>query len=182
MHPWHDLPTHPKTGEATFNAVVEIPRGSKVKYELDKATGMLRVDRILYSSVIYPANYGFIPQTYCDDGDPLDVLVLASEPVQALAVMHARPIGLMRMHDEGKEDDKVIAVHLDDPAYADYHEHDELPHHVEREIRRFFQDYKVLEGKEVIVNEVLSAVEAKRAICEAVELYEQNRERLRAPA
>jgi len=174
MHPWHDLPTYdpdPSAEEWVFLAVIEIPRGSKVKYELDKETGLLRVDRILYSSVIYPANYGFIPRTYCDDGDPLDVLVLNSEPVQSLSVLRARAIGLMRMEDEGREDDKLIAVHVDDPAFADYRLLEELPAHLERQTRHFFQDYKVLEDKEVTVEEFQDTRAAREVLQAAVELY-----------
>lgn len=146
MHPWHDVPTRLDDDDPmTFAALIEISKGSKVKYELDKKTGLLRVDRILHSSVIYPANYGFVPRTYCDDGDPLDVLVLNSEPVQPLSMLRARAIGVMRMLDDGKEDDKLIAVHVDDPAFCDYQSHEQLPRHIEREIRRFFQRLVVLE-------------------------------------
>src|SRR5262245_30521069 len=106
-HPWHDLPNNPDTADEYFNVVIEIPRGSKVKYELDKPTGLLKVDRVLYSSVIYPANYGFLPRSFCGDGDPLDVLVLGHEPVQPLAIMTARAIGVMHMLDDDKDDDKI---------------------------------------------------------------------------
>ena len=126
-HPWHDLPNPIDGGRRIVNAVIEIPKGSKVKYELDKKTGGLRVDRILYSSVIYPANYGFLPRTWCDDEDPLDVLVLCSEPVVPLSMLRVRPIGVMRMEDEGASDDKIIAVHVDDPSTCDYSEITALP-------------------------------------------------------
>lgn len=179
-HPWHDVPVYSDAAQSTFHAVIEISRGSKVKYELDKATGLLRVDRILYSSVIYPANYGLVPQTYCDDGDPLDVLLLGSEPIQPLSIARARAIGLMRMRDEGKEDDKLIAVHVDDPAFSDYHDHTELPAHVERQIRRFFEDYKALENKEVVVERFLAASKANEALAAAIALYQENRVSLRA--
>src|SRR5438105_3438845 len=118
-HPWHDI-TYDGAIEESFPALIEIPKGSKVKYELDKDTGILKVDRVLFSAVHYPANYGFIPRTYCDDGDPLDVLVLGQEPVVPMCIMYARAVGLMRMRDEKGLDDKVIAVHLDDPAVRHY--------------------------------------------------------------
>ncbi|HET6611609.1 MAG TPA: inorganic diphosphatase [Kofleriaceae bacterium] len=179
-HPWHDLPTRPPgSNAASFHAVIEIPKGSKVKYELDKVYGVLRVDRILHSSVVYPANYGFIPRTFCDDGDPLDVLVLASEPVTPLAMVQARAIGGFRMLDAGAQDDKIIAVHLGDPAFCDYTELGELPRHIEREIRRFFQDYKVLEQKTVIVEETIAAEQARAVVDAAVALYADNEDRLR---
>ena len=178
-NPWHDVSVYSDSERHTFHAVIEISRGSKVKYELDKATGLLRVDRILYSSVTYPANYGLVPQTYCDDGDPLDALVLGSEPIQPLAVVRARAIGLMRMRDDGKEDDKLIAVHVDDPAFADYRNHTELPAHVERQIRRFFEDYKALENKEVVVDRFLESSKANEVLARAAALYQQQVDRLR---
>ncbi len=179
MHPWHDLPPYADEAAAVFHAVVEIPRGSNVKYEIDKATGLLRVDRILYSSVVYPANYGFIPQTYCDDNDPLDVLVLGDYPVVPLSIMRARAIGLMRMVDEGEADDKLIAVHVDDPAFSEYQELSQLPQHVERQIRRFFEDYKALEGKRVVVEDFFDATVARRMLDDAVALYRANASALR---
>src|SRR3954470_206173 len=151
-HPWHDVPL-PVDPVSWFPVYVEIAKGSKVKYELDKVTGLLRVDRILYSAVIYPANYGFVPRTYCDDGDPLDVLVLGQEEVVPQVLLRARAIGVMRMRDEKGQDDKLIAVHVDDPAYAHYHDVSQLPVHLLRELQRFFLDYKTLEGKEVEVEE-----------------------------
>lgn len=179
MHAWHDLPNNPDTAAEGFNAVIEIPRGSKVKYELDKASGMLKVDRILYSSVIYPANYGFIPRSYCDDGDPLDVLVLMSEPVVPMAILKARAIGVMHMRDEGRLDSKIIAVHLHDPAFSEYRDIKELPGHLALEIRRFFQDYKTLEDKLVEVDEFLGADKAVEVLVEALELYRSEENKLR---
>jgi inorganic pyrophosphatase len=169
-HPWHDIDASSGT-EGLCNVVIEIPRGAKVKYELDKETGLLRVDRILFSSVVYPANYGFIPRTYCDDGDPLDVLVLCSQPVYPMAIVEARPIGVMRMLDCGQSDDKVVAVHAADPSVCHYRDVSELPSHTGLEISRFFQDYKKLENKTVEVEEMMGASEAKRILRGAIELY-----------
>src|SRR5437868_5243516 len=134
-HAWHDVtPGVRLPGE--FLAVIEIPMGSSVKYELDKATGMLRVDRILYSAVYYPANYGFIPQTLAEDDDPLDVLVLCQEPVAPLTLVSARTIGLMTMIDSGKKDHKILAVAVDDPEYNGFHDTSELPPHRRNMLRR----------------------------------------------
>src|SRR5215813_6116155 len=153
MHPWHDItPGENLPGE--FNAVIEIPMGSSVKYELDKRTGMIKLDRVLYSAVYYPANYGFIPQTLAEDDDPLDVLVLCQEPVVPLTLVTARAIGLMTMIDSGKRDHKILAVALGDPEYASFDEAEELPAHRLNMLRRFFQDYKTLENKAVEVEEM----------------------------
>ncbi|MEZ4219395.1 MAG: inorganic diphosphatase [Polyangiaceae bacterium] len=179
VHAWHELPSRPPTPQGAINAVIEIPRGSKVKYELDKPSGMLRVDRVLHSSVHYPANYGFIPRSYCDDGDPLDVLVLCSESVVPLSLIVGRPIGLVRMVDAGKADDKILAVHAHDPAFEEVQDIENLPKHVSREIQRFFTDYKALEAKEVLVGEPLPLVEAVKVIEEALELYRREESRLR---
>eukprot|EP01025_Chloroclados_australasicus_P013693 TRINITY_DN16426_c1_g1_i1.p1 TRINITY_DN16426_c1_g1~~TRINITY_DN16426_c1_g1_i1.p1 ORF type:complete len:243 (+),score=32.85 TRINITY_DN16426_c1_g1_i1:113-841(+) len=140
-HPWHDVKAGEKAPDVV-TAVIEIPEGSKVKYEIDKETGMLNVDRVLYSSMVYPHNYGFIPQTLCDDGDALDILVLMQGPVPPLACMRAKTIGAMRMIDCGEQDDKIIAVCADDPAYKHINDLSELPEHRWKEIRSFFQDYK----------------------------------------
>ncbi len=133
VHPWHDLPNPLMGIDDGFNVVIEIPKGSKVKYELDKPSGLLRVDRILYSAVHYPANYGFLPRSYCADGDPLDVLVLGNEPVVPLSMMLARAVGVVYMEDQGMRDDKVIAVHVHDPAFEDYNDLEQLPKHTMRE-------------------------------------------------
>lgn len=175
MHPWHDSYVDDAIVGDAFPVVIEIPKGSKNKYELDKETGLLRLDRVLYSAVYYPADYGFIPRTYCDDGDPLDALVLSQEPVYPLTIVQARAIGLMRMRDEKGLDDKIVAVSVCDPAFADYHDQAQLPTHVLREVRRFFEDYKALEHKQVVVEELLGPEDAHRAIREALELYRRLR-------
>jgi inorganic pyrophosphatase len=170
MHAWHDVDLGP-SAPREFTAVVEIPKGSKVKYELDKATGLLRVDRVLYSSVRYPANYGFIPRTLGDDHDPLDVLVLMQEEVAPLSLLRAKPIGMMQMQDQGEKDEKVICVHLDDPEYAEFMHIDQLPPHRLEELRTFFEDYKKLEKKQVEVENFVGPVKAMRVIAAAMENY-----------
>jgi inorganic pyrophosphatase len=175
MHPWHDSYVDDAIIAEAFPVVIEIPKGSKNKYELDKETGLLRLDRVLYSSVHYPADYGFIPRTFCDDGDPLDALVLGQEPVYPLTLVEARAIGVMRMRDEKGIDDKIVAVSVHDPAFADYTDKDQLPAHVLRQVRRFFEDYKALEHKQVIVEDLLGPAEALRIIREALELYRKLR-------
>lgn len=175
-HPWHDV-TPGENLPAEFVGVVEIPTGSKVKYELDKPTGLLRVDRVLYSAVHYPANYGFIPQTYAEDDDPLDVLVLCQEPVAPLTLVNSRAIGVMTMLDSGKRDHKILAVAVDDPEYSGFNEASELPPHRLALLRRFFQDYKLLEGKAVEVDEFQSAAAALPIIDEALERYSTKRRR-----
>jgi inorganic pyrophosphatase len=172
MHPWHDV----ELGDAIetgFRAIIEIPKGSKVKYELDKQTGLLSVDRVLYSAVHYPANYGFLPRTYCLDDDPLDVLVLGQEPVVPLCILRARAIGVMTMVDDKGPDDKIIAIHADDPEYAHYRDISELSRHRLLELERFFLDYKVLEHKAVSIGGMRGRTEAERMIREAAELYRE---------
>lgn len=173
-HPWHDVTPGENLPEE-FHAVVEIPMGAKVKYELDKRTGLLRMDRALYSAVHYPANYGFIPQTYAEDDDPLDVLVLCQEPVFPLTLVAARAIGLMTMVDTGKRDHKILAVAVGDPEYNSFREADELPPHRLALLRRFFQDYKTLEGKAVEVDHFQPAAAARPVIEDALERYSQKR-------
>ena len=153
IHPWHDV-TPGEDMPQEFNTIVEIPFGSSVKYELDKESGLIKLDRVLYSAVYYPANYGFIPQTLAEDDDPLDVLVLCQETVVPLTLIHARTIGLMTMIDAGKKDHKIIAVATEDPEFNSYREAAEMPPHRLTMLRRFFQDYKQLEGKAVEVDEI----------------------------
>ncbi len=175
-HAWHDV-TPGERLPRDFTTVIEIPLGSSVKYELDKQTGLLRLDRILYSAVYYPANYGFIPQTLAEDDDPLDVLVLCQEAVDPLTLVNARAIGLMTMVDSGKKDHKILAVAADDPEYNSFHEAEELPPHRLMQLRRFFQDYKQLEGKAVEVDNFQPASFALPIIEEALQRYSEQRRR-----
>ena len=174
IHPWHDVTPGGKLPQE-FNAIVEIPFGSSVKYELDKASGLIKLDRVLYSAVYYPANYGFIPQTLAEDDDPLDVLVLCQETVVPLTLMHARTIGLMTMVDAGKKDHKIIAVATDDPEFNSYREAAEMPPHRLTMLRRFFQDYKQLEGKAVEVDEIQPSASAFPIIEDALARYSKQR-------
>lgn len=179
LHAWHDVSPGNELPR-DFQAVIEIPLGSNVKYELDKPTGLLKVDRIIHSAVFYPANYGFIPQTYAEDNDPLDVLVLCQEPVQPLSLIKARAIGLMTMIDSGASDDKIIAVATNDPEFNTYVEAKELPAHRLLVLKRFFQDYKQLEGKQVQVEDIRPAYAAANVIEKALARYKKEREHLRA--
>jgi inorganic pyrophosphatase len=180
MHPWHDVEL-PASIEEAVPAIIEVPTGSNVKCELDKVSGLLAVDRILFSAVHYPANYGFVPRTYCADGDPLDILVYCQEAIEPLAIMRARVIGVMKMHDEKGEDDKLISVHADDPEFAQVSDIGDLPPLRMRELRRFFQDYKALEAnKAVSVSEPQGRGEGLRVLREAIRLYSRERSRLLA--
>ncbi|MFO0959228.1 MAG: inorganic diphosphatase [Isosphaeraceae bacterium] len=174
IHPWHDVTPGEKLPRE-FHALIEIPMGSSLKYELDKKTGLLRLDRVLYSAVYYPANYGFIPQTYAEDDDPLDVLVLCQEPVASMTIVEARAIGLMTMVDGGRHDHKILAVAVHDPEFNAFHEASDLPPHRLMMLRRFFQDYKLLEGKSVEVDEIQSADKALPVIEDALHSYSQHR-------
>ena len=174
LHPWHDV-TPGEHLPLEFNALVEIPMGSSVKYELDKKTGLLRLDRVLYSAVYYPANYGFIPQTYAEDDDPLDVLVLCQEAVAPMTLVTARAIGLMTMIDSGKPDHKILAVAVGDPEFNSFKEAAELPVHRLAMLRRFFQDYKFLEGKSVEVDEFQPSEMALPVIEDSLQRYSRHR-------
>ena len=170
MNIWHDM--NPKEITPTdFSAVIEISKGSRCKYELDKHTGLLRLDRVLYTSTHYPASYGFIPRTFADDGDPLDVLVLCNEPIQPLTLVRVYPIGVMRMLDDGHIDDKIIAVPFTDPNYNNYRSIDELPAHIFDEIMHFFKVYKQLENKQTDIKELYDRTEAEKIVREAIDGY-----------
>lgn len=173
MNIWHDI--SPKRIQANdFIAVIEIPKGSKKKYELDKETGLLVLDRILYTSTHYPANYGFIPRTYAEDGDPLDVLVLCSESIEPLTLVRCYPIGVIRMLDNGKPDEKIIAIPYSDPSYNLYQDISDLPKHVFDEMRHFFTVYKALENKQTAVDEEQGREEAVRVIQDCIDFYVDN--------
>ena len=170
MNVWHDI--DPSVINPTdFNAVIEIPKGSSCKYEMDKYTGMLRLDRILYTSTHYPANYGFIPRTYAEDGDPLDVLVLCNHHIYPMTLIRVYPIGVMRMIDDNALDDKIIAVPFSDPTYNTCRSIDDLPHHIFDEIMHFFTVYKQLEHKQTAVKELFTSKEAVEIISECIENY-----------
>jgi inorganic pyrophosphatase len=179
-HPWHDIPLPADGALDVFPVVIEVPSGSKTKYELDKRTGLLRVDRELFSAVHYPANYGFVPRTYAQDDDPIDVLVLGQDPVVPLAIVQARAIGGFMMRDEHGVDVKIIAVHVHDPTVSDYHDVAELPKHIVTEIMRFFEDYKVLEGKTVEVGARMSRDDVLQKLRESAARYRAEVGRLKA--
>jgi len=170
MNIWHDISPKRITPN-DFIAVIEIEQGSKKKYELDKETGLLILDRILYTSTHYPANYGLIPRTYGDDRDPLDVLVVCSEPIEPMTMVRCYPIGVIRMIDSGRADDKIIAIPFNDPTYNCYKDISELPKHIFDEMTHFFQVYKALEHKETVVDEVRPASAAVDIIEKAIDSY-----------
>lgn len=170
---WHSI-SPKRISPEDFICVIEIPKGSKKKYELDKETGFLMLDRILYTSTHYPANYGFIPRTYGDDGDPLDVLLICAEPIEPMTLVRAYPIGVISMIDNGRHDEKIIAIPFGDPNYNQYKNIEELPAHLFDEMRHFFTVYKNLEGKETDVNEVGPRSEAISIIKDAINNYIEN--------
>ena len=170
MNIWHDIDDDRITKDE-FIACIEISKGSKKKYELDKETGMIILDRILYTSTHYPANYGFIPRTYSDDKDPLDVLVLCDEAFDPLTLVRCKPIGVFKMKDEMGMDEKIIAVYINDPARNIYNDISELPEHISHEIKHFFTVYKELEGKKTVVYEVEGSESAKKVIEESIQAY-----------
>lgn len=170
MNIWHDMNPN-RVSENSFSAVIEIEKGGKNKYELDKETGLLRLDRVLHTSTHYPANYGFIPRTLADDGDPLDVLVLCTESIIPMTIVDCYPIGVIKMIDDGDIDEKIIAVCNKDPYHNSFSDVSELPSHLFMEIKHFYEVYKMLEYKETIVNKVESAEEARKVIKECLERY-----------
>jgi len=173
VHPWHDVTPGVQGLELprNFRAIIEIPKGSSNKYELDKSTGMIKIDRVLSSAVYYPANYGFVPQTLAEDNDPLDVLVFCTEKIPPLCMCDARAIGVMTMIDDGEPDHKIVAVLCNDPEFAEFHKASDFSQYTLRMMRRFFEDYKTLEGKEVEVDEIMPAEVADAIIEDALARY-----------
>ncbi|RPD45135.1 MULTISPECIES: inorganic diphosphatase [Chitinophagaceae] len=172
LHPWHGA-NHGDRAPQIVTALIEISQGSRTKYEIDKETGLLKLDRVIYSSFHYPANYGFIPQTLGLDGDPLDIMIMCSQSIQPLCLVEAKVIGNMQMIDNGEEDDKIIAVALHDPSVNHINSIDELPRHFFNELKHFFEEYKVLENKEVRIDNFLSREEAYEVVNSAVDLYKE---------
>jgi inorganic pyrophosphatase len=172
-HPWHGVPVG-NQAPRIVNAIIEIPQGSRAKYEIDKESGLLRLDRIIYSSFYYPCNYGFIPQTYGGDKDPLDILVITTQPVQALCLMDAKVVGVMQMVDSGDADDKIISVAAHDPGVNHYNNIEELPKHFFDELRHFFEEYKKLEKKTVVVEEFGDKSTALKVVQNAIDFYKEN--------
>ena len=170
IHPWHDI-SNTNQPDGIVSALVEIPKGSKVKYELDKETGLLKLDRVLFSSVMYPANYGFIPQTMDGDGDPLDILILCSEKIEPMCLVNAKIIGVMYMLDQGEQDRKIIAVAYNDISVNYINDINELPPHTMLEMKRFFLDYKTLENKKVHIEEFGNRLQAIEVVNECAQIY-----------
>ena len=172
MNIWHDL-DESRVNENSFIACIEISKGSKKKYELDKETGLIILDRILYTSTHYPANYGFIPKTYADDNDPLDVLVLCQETLEPLSLVKCRPLGVVKMIDSGDVDEKIVAVVENDPFMANYHSINDLPAHMLEEMKHFFRVYKQLEGKNTYIEKVEGLDSAKKIINDSLKSYKE---------
>ncbi|MBY0313057.1 MAG: inorganic diphosphatase [Phycisphaerales bacterium] len=179
IHPWHDVTPACEGRELPqeFQAVIEIPKGSRNKYELDKGSGLLRIDRVLSSAVHYPANYGFIPQTLAEDDDPLDVLVYCTEEIPPLTICRARAVGVMTMIDQGQPDHKVIAVLQDDPIYSEFQTATHFPKHIFKMLRQFFEEYKNLEGKQVAVDEMQPVELAYQVIEDSLTRYWKSRQK-----
>ena len=175
MNIWHDIDSK-RIAPENFVAVVEIQKGGKNKYELDKETGMLKLDRVLFTSTHYPANYGFIPRTYAEDNDPLDVLVLCQEGIVPMTLVECQPIGMLKMIDEDENDEKIIAVPVNDPSLSCYKDISELPSHMFEEISHFFEVYKVLENKHTAIREISGRTEALNCISDCIERYKSKYE------
>lgn len=174
QHPWHEVAIGKKPPEFV-NGLIEIPRGSRAKYEIDKESGLIKLDRVIYASMYYPLNYGFIPQTLGEDGDPLDIVVLTQVSVVPLCLIPSRVIGVMQMIDRGEADDKIIAVAEQDPSVSHIEDVKDLPDHLRAELKHFFENYKTLENKKVAVNEFLSRVKAFEIIEKSIEYYQKLR-------
>ncbi len=172
MNIFHDI-SEERIKPTCFEALIEIPKGCKAKYELDKETGILKLDRVLYTSTVYPANYGFIPRTFADDGDPLDVLVLSEETIFPMTLVNCYPVGVIRMVDGGMLDEKIIAIPFKDPTYNDYYDIHELPKHLFEEMKHFFEVYKSLEHKSTTVTEIAHRDEAVETIAKYIQRYRE---------
>ncbi len=172
MNIWHDIDAKRITPDS-FESLIEIPKGCKAKYELDKETGLLRLDRVLYTSTVYPSNYGFIPRTLADDGDPLDVLVLCNEPIYPMTLIRSYPIGVINMIDGGAMDEKIIAIPFGDPTFNGYKDIEELPKHVFEEMMHFFEVYKSLEHKKTTVREIAHRPEAVKIVAKCIKMYDE---------
>lgn len=172
MNPWHDVSIGDKAPDV-INAIIEAPKHSRMKYEMDKETGLLMLDRALYSAVYYPGNYGFVPQTYWEDNDPLDIIILGSDAIYPMTIVRARVIGVLRMQDDGESDDKIVAVVDDDPRFSEVQDISDVATHIRKELKNFFETYKQLQGKKVVILEELGAQEAKQTVEKSIVLYDQ---------
>ena len=171
-HPWHDLP-YGEDAPNVVNGFIEVPKNSMIKYELDKESGFIKLDRVLYSAVHYPGDYGFVPQTLSEDGDPIDILIISNLPVHPSTIVKARPIGMLEMVDEEERDEKIIAVYVDDPRFNRYENIHDLADHQVLEIKHFFETYKELQGKKVTIESIKGREEALEAINEAIQKYKE---------
>lgn len=172
MNVWHDVEIGDKYPDVV-RAIIEVPKGSQMKYELDKKSGLLKLDRVLYSAVHYPGNYGFIPRTYAPDSDPLDIIIIGSHSMQPMCLVDVRPIGVIELYDDNEEDDKIICVHNDDPRYKDIHELSDIEPHLLLEMRNFFETYKALQKKEVKVVSVKGRKRALTILKASVKAYQK---------
>jgi len=171
-HPWHDISVGENSPEV-INSIIEIPKNSSLKYELDKESGLLMLDRFLYSSVHYPGDYGFVPQTLWSDNDPLDIMILTGHPVNPMTLVKVKPIGVIRMIDNEEDDDKILAVYEGDPRFKEYEDIRDIPKHILVELKHFFETYKELQGKKTRILEMLGKEEAHRAIEKGIEMYKE---------